>query len=96
MYSTARKLSTICAIISAFNITGLIMLGILSLNLPDNVSFGVIFTCAIYAVTTTAIAFLLTISVRSLVADANLDSESTAMRIKSLTDRVNALESKKS
>lgn len=95
MYSTARKLSTVCAIFSAFNITGLVMLAILSMNLPKSVSFGVFFTCAIYAISTTVIAFLLTLAVRSFVQDANLDSENTAMRLKNLTDRVNVLESKK-
>ena len=90
MYTTARKLSTACAIFAAFNILGLILLGLLALNFEG--SFGVLFTCCLYAISTTAIAFLLTVAVRSMVQDANLDSENTSMRIKKLDERIKELE----
>lgn len=92
MYSTARKLSTFCAILSALNILGLVMLGLLSVT--ADLPFYLLFTCCIYAVSTTAIAFLLTLSVRSFVQDANLDSENTSIRIKKLSDRIHELEAK--
>ena len=90
MYSTARTMSTFCAILSALNIVGLALLGLLSIN--ANLPFYLFFTCCIYAVSTTAIAFLLTLAVRSMVQDANLDSENTSMRIKKLDERVKELE----
>ena len=93
MYSTARKLSTFCAILCALNITGLVMLGLLSFN--ANLPFYLFFTCCIYAVSTTSIALFLTLAVRSFVQDANLDSENTSIRIKKLNDRIHLLESKK-
>lgn len=90
MYSTARKLSTFCAILSALNIAGLVMLGLLSIN--ADLPFYLFFTCCIYAVSTTAIAFLLTLAVRNMVQDANLDSEAISVRIKKLNDRIAELE----
>lgn len=93
MYSTARKLSTFCSILSVINITGLIMLGLLALN--ADLPFYLIFTLSIYAITTTVMALLLTLAVRNFVQDADLDSENTSMRIKKINDRLNNLEATK-
>ena len=90
MYSTSRKLTTFCFIFAVINIVGLVMLTLLAIG--ANLPFHILFTFAIYAITTTLITLLITIAVRNFTQDAELEAESTSIQIKKLTDRVAELE----
>lgn len=90
MFSTSRKLGAICFILAVVNIVGLVMLTLYFIGL--NMSFATLFTCLLYVITCTTIGLLLTISVRSFVQDAELESSSTSAQISKLKERIEELE----
>ena len=93
MYSTARRLSVFCFIFAVINIVGLIMLGLLAMG-NTGIPFYILFTAAMYIITTTLILLLSTLAIRSFVQDAEIDAESSAIQVKKLTDRIAELEKK--
>ena len=90
MFSTARKLGALCFILAVANIVGLIMVTMYFIG--QGLGFSWMFAWLMYLITVTVMALLLTISVRSFVQDAELESSSTSIQIKNLKDRIAELE----
>ncbi len=90
MFSTARKLGALCFILAVANILGLIMVTIYFID--QGLGFGWMFAWMMYLITITVIGLLLTISIRSFVQDAELESNSTSIQIKNLKERITDLE----
>lgn len=92
MYSTVRKLSVLCVILSFFNAIASVMLITYLWGLTA--SFGLIFFGIVYLATTTIIMICAIISLRSLAKDLELEYDSTAATIYKLTARIHELENK--
>lgn len=92
MFSTARKLGVTCCILAAINIAGLAMVTLLLIG--QGLPFSWIFAILMYLISITVIGLLLTLGIRSIVQDLELESESTALQIKKLKERMDELEHK--
>ena len=92
MFSTARKLGVTCCILTAINIAGLVMVALLVFG--QGLPFSWIFALLMYLISVTVIGLLLTLGIRSIVQDSELESESTAIQIKKLRERIEVLEGK--
>lgn len=90
MYSTARKLSVLSFILSVVSIVGLIMVCMYFSFL--RIEFHWFFALMMFLIAITAMCLFLTISVRNMLQDMELDFESNANQIKKLSDRVADLE----
>lgn len=92
MYSTARKLSVLCIILVAVNIAGAV-LTVLFLK-GENVGFTNFISLMMYLITSTALTLFLSIAVRSMVQDMEIEVSNHNYSIKKLTDRIKELENK--
>lgn len=92
MYSTVRKLSVLCVILSFFNAIATVMLITYLWGLTA--SFGLVFFGSVYLATSTVIMICVIISLRSLARDLELEYDSNAATIHKLTVRIRELESK--
>ena len=90
MYSTARRLSALCFILSVVSIVGLVMVCMYFVFL--HLEFQWFFALMMFLIATTAINLFLTISMRSMVQDMEFDYDSNARQIKKLSDRITDLE----
>lgn len=93
MYSTARKLSLISAILCAVNIMGVILFFLSSpvLALPFSAGFA-IFMILIASV---GVSLLLTLSLRSICQDLEYEYEDHIRRSAELAKRIATLEAQK-
>lgn len=91
MYSNARKLTTISFILSVISIVGLIMVSLVFFYLPS-LGFSEIFSLMMFTISLTFIGLLLTVSVRSIIQDMQMDYDSNAAMIKKLSERIDELE----
>lgn len=92
MFSTARKLGITCCILAAINIAGLAMIALLIIG--QGLPFSWIFSILMYLISVTVIGLLLTLGIRSMVQDLELETENAALQIKKLRERIEALEGK--
>lgn len=92
MYSTARRLSTICAIFSAINILATILFFLYLANCE--LGFTFIFTSVLFLISNSVIGLLLTIALRSLCEDSQLEYEDKVRRFKDINNKVKELEHK--
>lgn len=90
MYSVARILSALCFILAIASILGLIMVFLFFLHL--GLAFHWVFALMLFMVCITLIGLLLTIGIRNLLQDMELEFESNITRIKKLSDRISDLE----
>lgn len=92
MFSTARKLGVTCCILAAINIAGLAMVTLLIVG--QGLPFSWIFALLMYLISITVIGLLLTLGMRSIVQDSELETEGYAVQIKKLKERIDELEHK--
>ena len=89
MYSTARKLTAICFILSVISIVGLILICLLFKNWP--LEFSEVFSLATFIISITGINLFLTIAIRSTLQDMQLDFESNVAQTRKLNERIEKL-----
>jgi len=92
MFSTARKLSALSFILAVVNIVGLVMVTMYFIG--QGLAFHWMFAWLMYLVSITVIGLLLTVSIRSFVQDSELESNSNAMQMKKMKERIEELERK--
>ena len=92
MFSTARKLSALSFILAVINIVGLAMVTMYFIG--QGMEFHWFFAWLMYLVSISVIGVLLTVGIRSFVQDSELESNSTALQIKKLKERIEDLERK--
>ena len=90
MYSTARKLSALSFILSVISIVGLIMVCMYFVFL--HLEFHWFFALMMFLIAITAMCLFLTIALRNLLQDMEMDYDSNARQIKKLSDRIAELE----
>ena len=90
MYSTARKLAGLCLILSVASIVGLVMVTMYFVYL--NLDFHWFFALMMFLIAITAICLLVTIALRSMLQDIEMDYDSNARQLKKLSDRITELE----
>lgn len=90
MYSTARKLSALSFILSVVSIVGLIMVCMYFVFL--RLEFHWFFALMMFLIAITAMCLFLTIALRNLLQDMEMDYDSNARQIKKLSDRIAELE----
>ena len=90
MYSTARKLTALSLILSVVSIVGLIMVWMYFTFL--GLEFHWLFALMMFLVAITGICLFLTISIRNLLQDLEMDYDSNARQLKKLSDRIAELE----
>ena len=90
MYSAARKLAGLCLVLSVVSIVGLVMVSMYFTFL--RLEFHWFFALMMFLIASTGINLFLTISMRNLLQDLELDSESNARQLKKLSDRITDLE----
>ena len=90
MFSTPRKLGALSFILAIVNIVGLVMVTMYFIN--QGMGFSWMFAWLMYLISITLISVLLTVGIRSFVEDSELESNSTALQIKKLTERIEELE----
>ena len=90
MYSAARKLAGLCLVLSVVSIVGLVMVSMYFTYL--RLEFHWFFALMMFLIASTGINLFLTISMRNLLQDLELDSESNARQLKKLSDRITDLE----
>lgn len=90
MFSTAKTLSIFSVILSAISVISAILLlfCISSLHLGFTVEFCII----VYVIAAVAGSLLMTISLRSLCQDLDLNYENTAQRLHDMQKKINELE----
>lgn len=92
MRSTARLLTIFCVILTAISIFAAVMVSLAIQTMA--LSFGQMFAIIIFTFGTSIVSLLLTISLRSLCRDLDLEYETTATRIHDLKKRITELEEK--
>ncbi len=92
MYSSARKLSILCFILSVANILGLIMVALVLIGY--GLPFHELFTFLLYTITISITALLLTVAIRSTLQDMDMEYENQARQIQKLNERIEELEIK--
>ena len=90
MYSTARILSALCIILSVISIVGLIMVCLYFLYL--GLEFHWFFALMMFLIAITAICLFLTVAMRNMLQDMEMDYDSNARQIKKLSERIADLE----
>jgi len=90
MYSTARKLSALSFILSVVSIVGLIMVCMYFSFL--RIEFQWFFALMMFLIAITAMCLFLTISIRNMLQDMEMDYESNSRQLKKLSDRIAELE----
>ena len=90
MYSTARKLAGLSMILSVVSIVGLIMVWMYFTFLK--LEFHWFFALMMFLIPITGICLFLTISIRSMLQDMEMDYDSNARQLKKLSDRITELE----
>ena len=95
MFSTSRKLSAISFIFSVANVIALIMVSLYFVQVdPEVLDFHWKFAWIMFLVCNTVIGVLLTVALRNFVQDSELESNSTAIHMKKLSNRIEELEKK--
>ena len=92
MYSSARKLTAISFILAALSILGLVMVTMFFIYL--HLAFHWMFALLLYLISITLIGLLLTISLRSILQDMDVEYENQARQINKLKERIEDLELK--
>lgn len=92
MYSTAKRLSLIGAILTVLNIVATILFFLYFPN--SGLSFPLIFTAGTYLVTASVTSLLLTICVRSLCVDLEYEFEDNARKFRDLSKKIHDLEAR--
>ncbi len=92
MYSTARRLGVISFLLALVNIFGFIMAALYFADLE--VAFHWLFAWVLYLLTACLTSLLLTIAIRNLVEDSELEANDNALQVKMLRDRIEELEKK--
>ena len=90
MYSTARKLAGLSLILSVASIVGLVMVCMYFSFL--RLEFHWFFALMMFLIAITGIGLFLTISIRSMLQDMEMDYDSNARQLKKLSDRITELE----
>jgi hypothetical protein len=90
MYSTARKLAGLSMILSVVSILGLIMVSMYFSYL--RLEFHWFFALMMFLIAITGICLFLTISIRNMLQDLEMDYDSNARQLKKLSDRITELE----
>jgi hypothetical protein len=90
MYSTARKLAGLSMILSVVSILGLIMVSMYFSYLK--LEFHWFFALMMFLIAITGICLFLTISIRNMLQDLEMDYDSNARQLKKLSDRITELE----
>lgn len=93
MYSTARKLSLLTAILGAVNVVGVILYLLASVTLE--ITFALSFAIFMILASSAAANLLLTVALRSICLDLEYEYEDTQKKISSLTKRINELEGRR-
>ena len=90
MYSTARKMSLLCAILSAVNIMGvfLYLLSSAALSIPFSAGLAIF----MILVASAGVSLMLTIALRSICQDLEYEYEDHIRRSSELSKRIEVLE----
>ena len=92
MYSAARKLAVLCIIVVLFNVLGAILTSIFLS--AQAISFGEYFGIMLFIVPTAILTTLLSLALRNLIQDMEIEFEDRNKKIKELGDRITHLENK--
>ena len=92
MYSAARKLSVFCIIVVIFNVLGAILTSLFLAT--QAISFGEYFAIILFIAPTTILTVLLSLGMRSLLQDLDIEVSDRNTKIKTLSDRITTLENK--
>ena len=92
MYSTARKLSVLCIIVVIFNVLGALLTSLYLSTLP--ISFGEYLGIMLLIVPTTILTVLISLALRSLVQDLDIEISDRNKKIRDLIDRIASMENK--
>ena len=92
MRSTVRLTTIFCVILTAFSFLGAAMVA-MAIQLPS-ISFGMKFAAIIFLFSTALISMLLTISLRSMCRDMDIEYEANAIKLRDLSKKIAALEEK--
>lgn len=92
MRTTIRYLSIFCVILTALSFLAAVMLTMAIQTLQ--LDYGLKFSIIIFLFATSIISLLLTLGLRSLCRDLDLEYEANAIKIRELTKKVRELEEK--
>lgn len=92
MRSTIRYLSVFCVILSAISLFAAVML-VMALH-TTVLTFGMKFSIIVFLFAVALICLLLTLGLRSLCQDLDLEYETTAIKIRDLSKKISELEEK--
>ena len=92
MYSTARFMSTITAILSAVNVVGFLLFLMASASL--NLAFALSFAIFLFMGSSAAINLCLTVALRSLCQDLEYEYEGSAAKLSEMSKKIKEVESK--
>ena len=93
MYSTARKMSLLTAILSAVDVVGVILYLLASAAL--NLNFALSFAIFMMIGSSAAINLMLTVALRSICQDLDYEYENTTTKLSELNKRIAELENKR-
>jgi len=92
MYSTAKKMATMSAIVCTLNIFGGFLFCLVTMSL--NLSFAVRFSMIMYLATTSVVTLMLTLGLRSICQDLEYEYEDNTKKLRELSDRLSDVEHK--
>ena len=94
MYSTARKLSVLCIILVAVNIVGTILTALVLFDSRLMLSFSNQISLLMCIIPTTALTLVLSVALRNIIADLEIEVSNHNSSIKKLSERIKELEIK--
>ncbi len=90
MFTKPKLLTAFCIMLVVLNAVALLV-GILFVS-TLNISFGIHLAIVAYFVTTTLVSVFLTVSIRDIIQQLNLDYESNARHFNELSKKITSLE----
>ncbi len=91
MYSTPRLLSIFCVILCAMGAVGAIMV-VMGISTMPTVPFSVVFASAMFLAATVLISLFVTISLRSLCQDLQMNDDVTSQKLQDMKKKLEKLE----
>ena len=92
MYSTARFMSTITAILSVVNVIGLLLYLMASATL--NLVFALSFAIILFMGSSAAINICLTVALRSICQDLEYEYEGSAAKLSEMSKKIKNIETR--
>ena len=94
MYSTARKLSVLCIILVAVNIVGTFLTALVLFDNRLMLSFTHQISIMMCMIPTTATSLFLSVALRNIVSDLEIEVSNHNSSVKKLAERVKELDTK--